>query len=602
MAGAVITHYEVYALDGQRWVLHARFHGSERDASVEEAKRIERTVGVAAKVVREVYHPGNNMAEEQVVYISDKSLREASAKRLTPVSRADGGRAGGGGADYDGLDMAADAPAPSRGKKAAQSMGLLVKLTIVISVALVVAAAVTGVVSTVLEKYPQFAVQMSDGALSLLMFSSFVLSFLMTAVPLAMNLIDWQEGSGRRPRRKAPKSSERPMPRPPRLPVVETTAPPPPVPAVPEAPPPLLPPDAALPDESEQEPIPDLDAGNLLLEDFAGVPDLPPPEMAQAAPPPEPEKDEATRRAEMMAFLRTSLMQFLTGLLNVIKANRPQLDAYNKFGLDLMLSGAVELIGTKNHLESADKRELLTSTIESMGTKPDIARAFAHKVDEYLVEQRYMVMIQSGRSAMENFLAGAENSAELIATALDSWNKPQSQQSTPRIITVLFTDMVGSTDMTQTQGDQAAQTVVRRHNTIVRAALAQHAGKEVKHTGDGIMASFVSAVNGVEAAVAIQKAVAAHNAKHPDQSLHLRIGMNAGEPIEEEDDLFGSTVQLAARVCAKADTDQILCTNVVRELSAGKNFDFSNQGKFDLKGFRDPMELFEVNWKARKKA
>jgi len=453
----------------------------------------------------------------------------------------------------------------------------------------------------VLDKYPQFAVQMSDSALSLLMFSSFVLSFLMTAVPLAMSLINWQDGgSSRRPRAedRAP-TTPRPLSRPVAASSRSAASGEPAPPMEPPTEAPLLPPDANLPDDVEDI-RPDLETSDLLQDDFEGIPDLPPPEAA-LMPPPEPEKDEATRRAEMMATFRNQLMQFLTGLLNAIKANRPQLDAYNKFGLDLMLAGAVEMVGSQNHLEGPDKRELLSATIESMGTKPEIARAFAHKVDEYLVEQRYMVMIQSGRSAMENFLAGADSSADLIGSALDSWNKPQSQQSAPRIVTVLFTDMVGSTDMTQAQGDQAAQTVVRRHNTIVRAALAQYSGKEVKHTGDGIMASFVSAVNGVEAAVAIQKSIAAHNLKHADQTLHLRIGMNAGEPIEEEDDLFGSTVQLAARVCAKSDTDQILCTNVVRELSSGKNFEFSSQGKFELKGFRDQMELFEINWKGRKK-
>ncbi len=116
--------------------------------------------------------------------------------------------------------------------------------------------------------------------------------------------------------------------------------------------------------------------------------------------------------------------------------------------------------------------------------------------------------------------------------------------------------------------------MVRRHNSIVRTALAEFAGKEIKHTGDGIMASFASTANGVEAAIIIQRACAIHNDKHPDLPLHLRIGINAGEPIQEEDDLFGTTVQLSARVCAKAGTDEILCTNVVRELSARKGSAF----------------------------
>lgn len=603
MAGAVVTHYEVYALDSQRWVLHARFHGSEKDEAVEEAKRVERTVGIAAKVTREVYHPGNNTAEEQVVYISDKSLRDASARKtLAPARPGPGGglrggaaMPGNGGMALAGVDSPALSPAAKR-TKTAESMGVVLKLTIVISVALVIAGTVTGIVSAVLEKYPEYSVQMSDSAISLLMFSSFVVSFLITAVPLAMTLINWQ-GVGKGSRRREPERS--PL----------RAAPPKPRKVAPVAPPsledvaPLLPDDAELVIADDTLP-PDFTAEDPLESGFEAIPDLPIAEelSAEDVLTKEPVKDAATLHAEMLEALKTQAMQFLSGLLATIRAKRPQLDAYNKFGLDLMLAGGVELLATQKHLDGGEKRKLLASVIESMGTKPETAKAFTEKVEDYLVEPRYVAMIQAGRSVMENFLVGSDSSDQLVGIALESWNKPQGQQAAPKIITVMFTDMVGSTDMTQAQGDEAAQTVVRRHNTIVRAALAQFAGKEVKHTGDGIMASFVSAANGVEAAASIQKAVASHNAKHPDQPLHLRIGMNAGEPIEEEDDLFGTTVQLAARVCAKADADQVFCTNVVRELSSGKKIDFTSLGAHSLKGFRDPIELYEVSWKPRKKA
>jgi class 3 adenylate cyclase len=208
-----------------------------------------------------------------------------------------------------------------------------------------------------------------------------------------------------------------------------------------------------------------------------------------------------------------------------------------------------------------------------------------------------MSMLQGGRNAMEGFLAGGEAWERSLAALFEAWNKPhQSGQTTLRIITILFTDMVGSTDLTQSRGDAAAQDLIRRHNGIVRGALADWSGKEIKHTGDGIMASFASSTNAVEAAVAIQKAIAVHNRKREDLQLHLRIGINAGEPIEEEDDLFGSTVQLAARVCAQSGTNQIYCTNVVRELTAAKAQVFASRGDHQLKGFKDPVQLFEVLW------
>jgi len=163
--------------------------------------------------------------------------------------------------------------------------------------------------------------------------------------------------------------------------------------------------------------------------------------------------------------------------------------------------------------------------------------------------------------------------------------------------TILFTDMEGSTSLTQRLGDAAAQELLQTHNRIVREALKAHAGTETKHTGDGIMASFTSASAALEAAVAIQKALADHNEADPDTAIRVRIGLNAGEPVAEDEDLFGTAVQLAARVCDRAEPGQILASNVVQELAAGKGFDFADQGESTLKGFEKPVRVYEVRWR-----
>ncbi len=160
--------------------------------------------------------------------------------------------------------------------------------------------------------------------------------------------------------------------------------------------------------------------------------------------------------------------------------------------------------------------------------------------------------------------------------------------------TVLFTDIEDSTGLTQRLGDAKAQELVREHNTVVREALRAHNGTEVKHTGDGIMASFHSASGALECAVAIQRAV--HERDGSD--LRVRIGLNAGEPVEEESDLFGTAVQLARRVCDQADGGGILASDVVRQLAAGKSFLFADRGEVALRGFEDPVRLFEVRWNA----
>jgi len=165
------------------------------------------------------------------------------------------------------------------------------------------------------------------------------------------------------------------------------------------------------------------------------------------------------------------------------------------------------------------------------------------------------------------------------------------------LVTILFTDMEGSTTLTQRLGDAKAQEIVRTHNTIVRDALKARSGSEIKHTGDGIMASFTSASRALECAVAIQRAVAARAEEQPEAPLRVRIGLNAGEPVAEEKDLFGTAVQLAARICAHAEPSEIVASNVVRELAAGKGFLFSDRGDVALRGFEDPVRLYEVTWR-----
>jgi class 3 adenylate cyclase len=162
--------------------------------------------------------------------------------------------------------------------------------------------------------------------------------------------------------------------------------------------------------------------------------------------------------------------------------------------------------------------------------------------------------------------------------------------------TILFTDVEGSTALTQRLGDAKAREVLRNHERIVREALRAHGGAEVKAMGDGFMASFSSATRALECAVAMQRAFAAHSDESPETPIRVRIGLNAGEPIAEDEDLFGTAVHLAARICAQAEPGQILASNVLRELAAGKGFLFSDRGEVALRGFEDPVRLYEVRW------
>jgi len=230
--------------------------------------------------------------------------------------------------------------------------------------------------------------------------------------------------------------------------------------------------------------------------------------------------------------------------------------------------------------------------------------------------------------AIESFVAetGGKRRAAGRARRPPARTKTRSESpAADAFRTILFTDMAASAAMGQRLGDAGAQNVRRAHNKIVREALAAHGGTETKHTGDGIMASFASASRAVACAVAMQQAFAAPEptvgakglsplrpepgatslpargevlvprAEH-SASIRVRIGLNAGEPIAEERDLFGTAVDLAARIRDKAEPGEILVSDVVRQLVAGKGFLFNDRGEHALKGFEDPVRVWEVRW------
>ncbi len=168
--------------------------------------------------------------------------------------------------------------------------------------------------------------------------------------------------------------------------------------------------------------------------------------------------------------------------------------------------------------------------------------------------------------------------------------------------TIMFTDITDSTSLTQRLGDEKAQALVHTHNSIVREALRAQGGTEIKHTGDGIMASFTSATAALQCAAAIERSIAAQNRDLPpddqrDGTLSVHIGVNAGEPVAEGTDLFGTAVQLARRVCDHAAGGEILVADVVRQLAAGKDFLFADRGETALRGFEDPVRLYELRWR-----
>ncbi|CCG07558.1 adenylate/guanylate cyclase domain-containing protein [Pararhodospirillum photometricum] len=308
--------------------------------------------------------------------------------------------------------------------------------------------------------------------------------------------------------------------------------------------------------------------------------------LAEEGPPLTADQEQARRIA----------MAFLAGAVASLKGSRIQIDTFTRFGINLYLTGAVGLSGERLGLSSPQVRPVLSEALELMGNRPALVSLFVDKIDEYLLEPRYLQMARHGRDAMAHMLGQNGDPFAELPGIMAEWTTPQTRPSSSSTVAIVFTDMVGSTDHNSRLGDAASRGLNRIHNTLVRSALARFDGREVKNTGDGIMAIFPVVSQAVEAMVEVQRSVANHNAQTPGNPLHIRVGINAGEPVVEEGDYFGLAVTLAARICNQAGPDQILCSGVVRDLSQGKSLYFRNRGDVTLKGIVDPQRIYEIAW------
>ena len=165
---------------------------------------------------------------------------------------------------------------------------------------------------------------------------------------------------------------------------------------------------------------------------------------------------------------------------------------------------------------------------------------------------------------------------------------------------IFFTDITGSTALTQRIGDAAAMQVVNIHDRVIRHALQVHGGTEVKHTGDGLMASFRSVIDALGCAITVERNFVEQMATTvgAEQPVTVRIGIAAGEPVTSDGDLFGAAVQLAARLANRAPPGTICVSSAIRDLAIGKDFTFGRPRQVRLKGFDESIRTYEVGWQS----
>ncbi|NIY77567.1 adenylate/guanylate cyclase domain-containing protein [Thalassospira sp. HF15] len=597
--------YEVYVKDRSgRWQIHGHFSGAQKKQAEEEAKQIERANHVSGvKVIREVYNHATNSSDEYVVYETRGQGRLENTNPQAKPKRSSASKPQGPAPTHS------PAPSPSRTEKSddkadtqasaatqknspvrsssalaeSQSLvGLGLKMVVAFCVAIAVGLATMLLAAKGLEFLPGMGLRISQGFYDKANFLSFTVGFLASVVPMLMALTKKFKGRARRPSSTSPRQARSKAPRPGKNRGAETgassdvrrkTA-------------------AEMAAEIERE-----DNGETIDDAEAAddQPDEDPKEESQAPIDDTPEKPMVETRE--MRTTREQMRDFITGSIEAIQRSVPSLDAYHKFGVNLYVAGACDACSEKNALDQKDGRLILRDCISALGANKSMADTFCKNVDDYILEPKYKDMYGAGRESMDAYIKNDKSINSSVSKAIADWSEknaagPQGAGG-KKLHALMFTDIVNSTAKTQELGDHGAQQMVHIHNQIVRTALINNYGKEVKHMGDGIMAVFPSSASSVEAAIEIQKNMASHNASQ-DLKFQIRIGINAGEAIAEENDLFGSVVQLAARVCAQAGGDETLVSDNVKNTYSGSRASFVSQGTRQMKGFSEPIEVFQV--------
>jgi len=195
---------------------------------------------------------------------------------------------------------------------------------------------------------------------------------------------------------------------------------------------------------------------------------------------------------------------------------------------------------------------------------------------------------------------GVTGSIHIVAAAVEDERPDLASHAAPDgTVTLLFSDIQGSTASNERLGDRRWLDVLHEHNRIVRQQVAAHGGYEVKSQGDGFMLAFSSARRGLLCAVGIQRALRDHAEKHPDEPIIVRIGLHTGEAVREGDDFFGKHVALAARIAGSARGGEILVSSLLKELADSTgDVEFGEGRDVELKGLSGIRRVHEILWRA----
>ena len=323
--------------------------------------------------------------------------------------------------------------------------------------------------------------------------------------------------------------------------------------------------------------------------------------QALAAPAWPPEIEAAREIA------RNTLFIFTDAAVGLLALSRPQMQAFERFGLNLYLGGAAikacDMTAQSGIILPPEiRRELLAATLERAGTNAGTVQSFVERLEPSLGRPRYKALAEAGAEAFiappdENGLPRHEKLNELLR----EWSDPTARGAQTESVIFLLTDIVGSTALTAKLGNSAAQRIVRAHNAVARAAVKDFKGREIKHTGDGMLLTFADPGSAARAALYIQQEAFSYAADNPEAPLSLRVGLHTGQAAADDGEYHGEAVLLLDGICAAGDAGQIVCSEEIAGRAASGSLRFTDLGPKLLKGTEIERKVFKLEWTPKMK-
>ena len=552
-----VTNYEVYQVKFDRWALRQRLTARDQDRAIEIGRQLEVESGLAVQVL-----------EENLDY-------ETGETTLRVIKRF-------GKAEPDIKGPPEDTDVGSRiFMVALNAFGIGAIVAVIAAIALA----------------PMQARNAEPGAYNMLLFFVFAASMLGSGLVLfkiyvPVELILWRSKTPDARTRTIEAlllgSSRTETPRPARPPFRDMPA----APAPPADAPMPTPAANTGPDQTSFQIAP---LGETQATADAAAQDAAPP---AAVWPPE--------IAAAREVARNTLFIFTDAALGVLALSRPDMQAFERFGLNLYLGGAAikacDLVDqTGVVLPQEIRRELLALTLERAGTNAVTVQSFVERLEPSLGRPRYKALAEAGGEA---FTAAPDENGqprhEKLTDLLREWSDPTARGGRAESIVFLLTDIVGSTALTAKLGNSAAQRIVRAHNAVARAAVKDFKGREIKHTGDGMLLTFADAGSAAKAAMYIQQEAHTYATDNPEAPLSLRVGLHTGQAAADEGEYHGEAVLLLDGICAAGEAGQIVCSEEIAA-RAGTNLRFFDLGPKLLKGTEIERKVFRLDWTPKMK-